>query len=128
LPKQIFIRLRTRPSFFADKENSFSFLWFRRTPLSHAPVGGRKMKRLGGMIVFGLLLAAPALAQDQDEPNAPQAGPVENADPPASADTSPDAQDQGDIIVTEAGPEDARRHCDPQRERCPEQRRPKSRG
>lgn len=44
--------------------------------------------------------AAPAYAQDTDEPAAPQAGPVENADPAVSADAAPDAADEGDIIVT----------------------------
>jgi outer membrane receptor protein involved in Fe transport len=47
--------------------------------------------------------AAPAYAQDSDEPVAPQAGPVENADPAVSADAAPEGQGQdegGDIIVT----------------------------
>jgi iron complex outermembrane receptor protein len=44
--------------------------------------------------------AAPAYAQNTDEPDAPQAGPVENADPAVSADAAPDAADEGDIIVT----------------------------
>jgi iron complex outermembrane recepter protein len=44
--------------------------------------------------------AAPAYAQDTDEPDAPQAGPVENADPAVSADADPTAADEGDIIVT----------------------------
>jgi outer membrane receptor protein involved in Fe transport len=46
--------------------------------------------------------AAPAYAQTNDEPAAPQAGPVENADPAVSADAAPaeQAQDEGDIIVT----------------------------
>ncbi|HEX8621347.1 MAG TPA: TonB-dependent receptor [Allosphingosinicella sp.] len=44
--------------------------------------------------------AAPAYAQDTDEADAPQAGPVENADPAVSADAAPDAADEGDIIVT----------------------------
>jgi iron complex outermembrane receptor protein len=44
--------------------------------------------------------AAPAYAQDTDEPQDAQAGPVENADPAVSADAAPDAADDGDIIVT----------------------------
>jgi outer membrane receptor protein involved in Fe transport len=47
--------------------------------------------------------AAPAYAQDTEEPAAPQAGPVENADPAVSADAAPEGQGQdteGDIIVT----------------------------
>jgi iron complex outermembrane receptor protein len=44
--------------------------------------------------------AAPAYAQDTEEPTAPQAGPVENADPAVSADADPDAADEGDIVVT----------------------------
>jgi iron complex outermembrane recepter protein len=47
--------------------------------------------------------AAPAYAQDTEEPAAPQAGPVEAADPAVSADAAPEGQGQdteGDIIVT----------------------------
>jgi outer membrane receptor protein involved in Fe transport len=47
--------------------------------------------------------AAPAYGQTTDEPAAPQAGPVENADPAVSADAAPEGQGQdteGDIIVT----------------------------
>ncbi|HEX6376884.1 MAG TPA: TonB-dependent receptor [Allosphingosinicella sp.] len=44
--------------------------------------------------------AAPAYAQDPDEPEAPQAGPVESADPAVSADADPAAEGEGDIIVT----------------------------
>jgi outer membrane receptor protein involved in Fe transport len=46
--------------------------------------------------------AAPAYAQDTEEPAAPSAGPVENAEPAVSADAAPaeQAQDEGDIIVT----------------------------
>jgi outer membrane receptor protein involved in Fe transport len=47
--------------------------------------------------------AAPAYAQTNEEPAAPQAGPVENADPAVSADAAPEGQGQdteGDIIVT----------------------------
>ena len=50
-------------------------------------------------IVGSLGMATPAFAQ-QDEPTAPQAGPVENADPAVSADANPTADDEGDIIIT----------------------------
>lgn len=41
--------------------------------------------------------ASPAYAQDDQDPNEPSTGPVENASPDTSADA---AQDQGDILVT----------------------------
>ena len=44
--------------------------------------------------------ASPAYAQDEQDPNEPSTGPVENATPDASADGDPDAQEQGDILVT----------------------------
>jgi iron complex outermembrane receptor protein len=44
--------------------------------------------------------AAPAYAQNTDEAQDAQAGPVENANPPVSADANPDATTEGDIVVT----------------------------
>jgi outer membrane receptor protein involved in Fe transport len=55
------------------------------------------------VIVGSLGMATPAFAQDKDadqDQTQPQAGPIEGANPETSSDGNPDAEDEGDIVIT----------------------------
>jgi iron complex outermembrane receptor protein len=52
------------------------------------------------MICGALGMAAPAYAQDAEDQTGASAGPVEGQDPDVSSDADPDADEEGDIVVT----------------------------